>query len=123
MNKIPTPLDPICDTVLIGKVSNTYLRINHKQELPLNVDPADVESTEAKWGLDQYSAKEDKQGYSGKRQLRSFLSFLDFVDTLLEESHKIIGATMAQALRVHVFETRLSHGSILQGRDTITYSQ
>ena len=84
---------------------------NLSQELPLNVDPADVESTEAKWGLDQYSAKEDKQGYSGKRQLRSFLSFLDFVDTLLEESHKIIGATMAEALRVFVFETRLSHGS------------
>jgi hypothetical protein len=31
-------------------------------DLPLNVDPADVEGTEAKWGLDCYSAKEDKQG-------------------------------------------------------------
>lgn len=76
-------------------------------DLPLNVDPADVESTEAKWGLDQYSAKEDKQGFAGKRQLRSFLSFLDFIDTLMEESHKIIGLSISRALRVHVFETRL----------------
>lgn len=77
-------------------------------DLPLNVDPADVESTEAKWGLDQYSAKEDKQGYVGKRQLRSFLSFLDFIDTLMEESHKIVALTITRALRLYVFETRLN---------------
>ena len=77
-------------------------------DLPLNVDPADVEGTEAKWGLDQYSAKEDKSGFTGKRQLRSFLSFLDFIDTLLEESHKNIGSSISEALRVYVFETRLN---------------
>ncbi|CBY31507.1 unnamed protein product [Oikopleura dioica] len=69
-------------------------------ELPLTLDPADVESTEAKWGLDSYSAKEDKQAFTGKRQLRSFLSFLDFIDTLIEESHRVIGSTLAKAIKL-----------------------
>ncbi|CBY31509.1 unnamed protein product [Oikopleura dioica] len=73
-------------------------------ELPLTLDPADVESTEAKWGLDSYSAKEDKQAFTGKRQLRSFLSFLDFIDTLIEESHRVIGSTLAKAIKMHVFD-------------------
>ena len=73
-------------------------------ELPLTLDPADVESTEAKWGLDSYSAKEDKQAFTGKRQLRSFLSFLDFIDTLIEESHRVIGSTLAEAIKIHVFD-------------------
>ena len=73
-------------------------------ELPLTLDPADVESTEAKWGLDSYSAKEDKQAFTGKRQLRSFLSFLDFIDTLIEESHRVIGSTLAKAIKIHVFD-------------------
>ena len=40
------------------------------KNLPMNVDPADVEATEAKWGLDPYSAKEDKTGFVGKRNLK-----------------------------------------------------
>ena len=70
----------------------------------MTLDPADVESTEAKWGLDSYSAKEDKQAFTGKRQLRSFLSFLDFIDTLIEESHRVIGSTLAKAIKIHVFD-------------------
>jgi hypothetical protein len=49
-----------------------------------------------------------EQGFSGKRQLRSFLSYLDFIDTLMEESHKIIAAAVSHALRIHVFQTRLN---------------
>lgn len=78
------------------------------KRLPMNVDPADVEGTEAKWGLDSYSAKEDKSGFQGKRDLKSFLSYLDFIDTLLEESHKLVAKALAHTIRVHVFEKDLN---------------
>ena len=71
------------------------------KNLPMNVDPADVEATEAKWGLDPYSAKEDKTGFVGKRNLKSFLSYLDFVDTLLEESHRLVATAIAKTIREH----------------------
>ena len=60
-----------------------------------------VKATEAKWGLDSYSAKEDKTGFQGKRDLKSFLSYLDFIDTLLEESHKLVAKALAHTIRVH----------------------
>lgn len=78
------------------------------KNLPMNVDPADVEATEAKWGLDSYSAKEDKTGFVGKRNLKSFLSYLDFVDTLLEESHRLVANAIAKTIREHVFENELN---------------
>lgn len=78
------------------------------KNLPMNVDPADVEATEAKWGLDPYSAKEDKTGFQGKRNLKSFLSYLDFIDTLLEESHRLVATSIAKTLRQYVFESELN---------------
>ena len=77
------------------------------KNLPMNVDPADVESTEAKWGLDVYSAKDDKTGFVGKRNLKSFLSYLDFIDTLLEESHKLVAMSLASAIRLHGVYSKL----------------
>ena len=33
--------------------------------------------------------------------LKSFLSYLDFIDTLLEESHKLVPKALAHTIRVH----------------------
>jgi len=90
----------LVESTSLGAILCSKLQMLIKN-LPMNVDPADVESTEAKWGLDSYSAKDDKSGFAGKRNLKSFLSYLDFIDTLLEESHKLVAMALANAIRIH----------------------
>ena len=59
----------LVESTSLGAILCSKLQILIKN-LPMNVDPADVESTEAKWGLDSYSAKDDKSGFAGKRNLK-----------------------------------------------------
>lgn len=40
--------------------------------------------------LDHQSDDEDVSAFPGKRQLISFLSWLDYIDNLCKESHKVI---------------------------------
>ena len=47
----------LVECTALGAILCSKLSILIKK-LPMNVDPADVESTEAKWGLDSYSAKD-----------------------------------------------------------------
>ncbi|CAL1538772.1 unnamed protein product [Lymnaea stagnalis] len=54
--------------------------------LPLDASPDNIEGVEAKWG---------QQGFSGKRQLTSFLSWLDYCDQLIAVANPDVGEALA----------------------------
>jgi Retinoic acid induced 16-like protein len=48
--------------------------------------------------LDLVSLAEDQQNFPGKRQLVSFLSWLDFCDQLITLAHPVVGCSLASNL-------------------------
>uniref|UniRef100_T1IIV5 FHF complex subunit HOOK-interacting protein C-terminal domain-containing protein n=1 Tax=Strigamia maritima TaxID=126957 RepID=T1IIV5_STRMM len=67
--------------------------------LPAALDPNAIELVEAKWGLDAFNFHEDVLWFSGKRQLISFLSWLDFCDQLMKEAHPLISDKLASSMK------------------------
>ncbi|XP_038070551.1 protein FAM160B1-like isoform X2 [Patiria miniata] len=67
--------------------------------LPLSMDPVDVDSVEAKWGLYMLSDGEDTNMFPGKRQLISLLSWYDYCDQVIKEAHPIVGRSLANQIR------------------------
>ncbi|XP_071498967.1 FHF complex subunit HOOK interacting protein 2A-like [Diadema antillarum] len=67
--------------------------------LPLSMDPVDVESVEAKWGLDVMSDSDDTNAFPGKRQLISLLSWFDYCDQIIKEGHSLIGSALSQKIK------------------------
>ncbi|CAB4015858.1 FAM160B1-like isoform X2, partial [Paramuricea clavata] len=72
------------------------------QSLPKEIEPADIANIVAKWGLDRNEGGTHK--FPGKRQLLSFLSWLDYIDQLIRESHQLIGKALSSALRERCLE-------------------
>ncbi|XP_033119394.1 protein FAM160B1-like isoform X2 [Anneissia japonica] len=66
--------------------------------LPLSMDPVDVESVEAKWGLELCNDSEDTAMFHGKRQLISLLSWYDYCDQIVNESHPMISRAIARKI-------------------------
>ncbi|KAK2572972.1 FHF complex subunit HOOK interacting protein 2A [Acropora cervicornis] len=69
------------------------------EHLPKNMEPLDISAVAAKWGLDHQSDDEDVLSFPGKRRLISFLSWLDYVDQLSKEAHKLVGKALAVGVR------------------------
>ncbi|XP_011670555.2 protein FAM160B1 isoform X2 [Strongylocentrotus purpuratus] len=67
--------------------------------LPLSMDPVDIESVEAKWGLDVNSDSDDTNNFGGKRQLISLLSWFDYCDQIIKEGHPIIGKALSTQVK------------------------
>ncbi|XP_041476977.1 protein FAM160B1-like isoform X2 [Lytechinus variegatus] len=67
--------------------------------LPLSMDPVDIESVEAKWGLDVLSDSDDTNNFAGKRQLISLLSWFDYCDQIIKEGHPIIGKALSTRVK------------------------
>nr|XP_054765402.1 FHF complex subunit HOOK interacting protein 2A-like isoform X1 [Lytechinus pictus] len=67
--------------------------------LPLSMDPVDIESVEAKWGLDVLSDSDDTSNFAGKRQLISLLSWFDYCDQIIKEGHPIIGKALSTRVK------------------------
>ncbi|XP_072033663.1 FHF complex subunit HOOK interacting protein 2A-like isoform X2 [Amphiura filiformis] len=67
--------------------------------LPLSMDPVDVDSVEAKWGLDVYSDAEDQNMFPGKRQLISLLSWFDYCDQIAQNAHPIVAKALAMSMK------------------------
>ncbi|XP_032219028.2 FHF complex subunit HOOK interacting protein 2A isoform X2 [Nematostella vectensis] len=61
-------------------------------------DPADITTVAAKWGFD-HIGDEDAHTFPGKRQLLSFLSWLDYVDQLSNVAHKLVANALAVGVR------------------------
>lgn len=75
--------------------------------LPNVMDPVDIDSIEAKWGLD--SRSDDGHSFQGKRPLISFLSWFDYCDRLAAEGSTLeCRERIAQSVREQFFETTLS---------------
>ncbi|XP_071827614.1 FHF complex subunit HOOK interacting protein 2A-like isoform X2 [Apostichopus japonicus] len=66
--------------------------------LPLSMDPVDVDSVEAKWGLDVSSDADDTNAFHGKRQLISLVSWFDYCDQVIKVAYSSIGDAVASAL-------------------------
>ncbi|KAK6174637.1 hypothetical protein SNE40_017875 [Patella caerulea] len=81
-----------CDN-LITRLCDLY------DKLPSFVSPSDIESVDAKWGLDAVvTVKEDQQTFKGKWQLTSFLAWLDYCDQLIAVSHPTVAAALATTI-------------------------
>lgn len=72
------------------------------ESLPKEMEPADIANVVAKWGLDRNEGGAHK--FLGKRSLLSFLSWLDYIDQLIRESHQLIGKALSSALRERCLE-------------------
>lgn len=74
--------------------------------LPSDMDPVDIESVEAKWGLD--SGLHDGHKFKGKRALVSFLSWFDYCDRLAAEgSSRECREYICKSIRQQFFESTL----------------
>lgn len=82
--------------------------------LPKNMEPLDISAVAAKWGLDHQSDNEDVLSFPGKRQLISFLSWLDYVDQLSKEAHKLVGKALAVGVRERFLQTVIEPDLIQQ---------
>lgn len=82
--------------------------------LPKTMEPLDISAVAAKWGLDHQSDDEDVLSFPGKRQLISFLSWLDYVDQLSKEAHKLVGKALAVGVRERFLQTVIEPGLIQQ---------
>ncbi|XP_014672415.1 PREDICTED: protein FAM160B1-like isoform X2 [Priapulus caudatus] len=78
--------------VLAAQLAKLYILI------PRSMHPADIDSTEAKWGLDQYSDREDMHTFAGKRHLLSFLSWLDYCDQLILDAHPKVSSALSRSI-------------------------
>ncbi|XP_071947513.1 FHF complex subunit HOOK interacting protein 2A-like [Antedon mediterranea] len=88
---------PMFCTVMAERLCSLYTA------LPLCMDPVDVESVEAKWGLDTCNDGEDTSMFHGKRQLISLLSWYDYCDQMVNESHPMISRTIARKINEWFF--------------------
>ncbi|XP_052226336.1 FHF complex subunit HOOK interacting protein 2A-like isoform X2 [Dreissena polymorpha] len=75
---------------LTSRLVDTYRR------LPAEINPLDLEHVQAKWGLEVVTRSEDEQTFAGKRQLVSFLSWLDYCDQLASVANPIVSEALAR---------------------------
>ncbi|XP_070541239.1 FHF complex subunit HOOK interacting protein 2A-like [Ptychodera flava] len=86
------------------------------QQLPIVMDPVDVDTVEVTWGLDMYSEAEDDNTFPGKRALISLLSWFDYCDEVIKNAHPIIGRALAKDIR-HRFYDPIMEPQLLQASE------
>ncbi|KAL5021660.1 hypothetical protein ScPMuIL_000815 [Solemya velum] len=101
----------VSNTTFCNDLTEKLIMAYHK--LPDTVDPTVLEDVEAKWGLDILTDRDDQQTFLGKRQLVSFLSWLDYCDQLIEISHPVTAKALAKCIRQN-FLNLIVEPSILQ---------
>ncbi|KAJ8317420.1 hypothetical protein KUTeg_005324 [Tegillarca granosa] len=101
---------PFCQE-LSQRLVEAYLK------LPSYVNPADLEFVQAKWGLDVVTDIDDQQSFLGKRQLISFLSWLDYCDQLIAIANPVIAKALARSIR-QLFLDVIMEPSVLQTSET-----
>lgn len=82
--------------------------------LPKTMEPLDISAVAAKWGLDHQSDDEDVLSFPGKRRLISFFSWLDYVDQLSKEAHKLVAKALAVGVRERFLQTVIEPGLFQQ---------
>lgn len=75
--------------------------------IPKTLKPVDVDDAFAKWSHDLTPIAADAQISPGKRRLLCFLKWLDFLDCLTQQSHPLIGDTLATIFQTDFLEAIL----------------
>ncbi|WAR21376.1 F16B1-like protein [Mya arenaria] len=96
---------------LTRRLINTYRR------LPSQVNPIDLEHVQAKWGLEVVTQREDEGAFPGRRQLVSFLSWLDYLDQLSSIANPIVAEALARNIHQH-FLTTMFKPDLMQMSET-----
>ncbi|XP_059152978.1 FHF complex subunit HOOK interacting protein 2A-like isoform X2 [Physella acuta] len=87
----------ITQTQFTQLFANTLSQLYTK--LPLAICPDDIEMVDAKWGFDDVNERHSQQGFTGKRQVISFLSWLDYCDQLISLANPDVGEALS--LEIH----------------------
>ncbi|CAH1783099.1 unnamed protein product [Owenia fusiformis] len=86
--------------------------------LPKTLDPGDVESLyEANWGLDVMTDTDEFITFPGKRQLTSFLSWLDYCDQLIMMAHPFVAKQLSVVIHQQ-FLVKHIEPSVLQTNES-----
>ncbi|XP_023229352.1 protein FAM160B1-like [Centruroides sculpturatus] len=91
----------VCCQEIINRLTLLYAGI------PKTLKPIDVDDAFAKWNHDLTPIVSDAQISPGKRRLLCFLKWLDFVDCLTQQSHPLIGDTLATSFQSDFLEAIL----------------
>jgi len=87
-------------------------RLSHLfTSMPASLSPSDVESLQAKWGLDAHSY--DASNFRGKRSVVSFLSWFDYCDTIIMEAPHECGEHIAKMTMEKFFKKTVA-GPLMQ---------
>lgn len=69
------------------------------EEIPRTLDLEDLDAAYAKWGNQVVSAPaDDPATFAGKKQLEAFLSWLDFVDLIVQDAYPVVGIALSAAV-------------------------
>ncbi|CAG5117910.1 unnamed protein product, partial [Candidula unifasciata] len=98
----------ISHTCFCQAIANTLIQLY--QKLPALISPDVVETVEAKWGFGNIIERNEKQSVSGKCQVISFLSWLDYCDQLIAVANPLVG----EALASEIHKTLLTGQILLQ---------
>jgi len=90
---------PLVDTLLI-RISTLF------KNIPGNIDPSRVEELEVDWiqAHKLHSTEFASESFPGRSELITFLSFLDYVDDLVDSSHLLIGESMAASVGATIMQ-------------------
>ncbi|BFY97831.1 hypothetical protein BsWGS_00871 [Bradybaena similaris] len=86
----------ISHTCFCQSIANTLIQLY--QRLPALISPDVVESVEAKWGFGNIIDRNEKQGVSGRCQVISFFSWLDYCDQLISVANPLVGEALASEI-------------------------
>ncbi|XP_052831783.1 FHF complex subunit HOOK interacting protein 2A isoform X2 [Octopus bimaculoides] len=82
------------NTDFCANLTNRLIKLY--QRLPSTVNPDDLDAVYAKWGLDGISETENQQTFPGKRNVVSFLSWLDYCDQLITIANPTVARAFAR---------------------------
>ncbi|GAB1598710.1 protein FAM160B1-like isoform X3 [Argonauta hians] len=82
------------NTDFCANLTNRLIKLY--QRLPSTINPDELDAVYAKWGLDSASEAESHQAFPGKRNVVSFLSWLDYCDQLITIANPNVARAFAK---------------------------
>uniref|UniRef100_A0A2C9LS27 FHF complex subunit HOOK-interacting protein C-terminal domain-containing protein n=1 Tax=Biomphalaria glabrata TaxID=6526 RepID=A0A2C9LS27_BIOGL len=86
----------ISQTKFCHSIAQTLTELYRK--LPMKVNLDDIEMIEAKWGFNDINDRHDEKAFPGKRQVISFLSWLDYCDQLIAVANPDVGEALSREI-------------------------
>ncbi|XP_014248498.1 protein FAM160B1-like [Cimex lectularius] len=83
----------VADTLLLSKLTSRLNDLYHN--IPSTTDPSFIDDIHVSWGLDI----DNSDLLDGTNEVTTFLSWYDFCDQILAESHQIIGEALSKEIK------------------------